>query len=657
MADVLHGYHGCYLRVDLTSGRGEVLPISAEVLRRFIGGGGLGTWLLLQESSAGQEPLSPEAPLVFVLSPLVGSPLTTSAKFAVVSQSPLTGMINDSLASSAFAIAGKQTGYDAIVIVGRAASPSCLVIDDGEVRIVDAETVWGAKIPQATEQLRGRFGKRFRFAVIGPAGERLIRYATISHDGRHAGRGGSGAVMGSKRLKAVGVAGTKTVSFAQPKKLTALAKRVAKLSLGEATAKYRELGTVSNLLTFHRLGTLPTRNFQQATFDGAEAIAPETFEVDRSRVRSSCVACTIGCTHQFSRKSTTESTTDVSQKSTTELDTKTADGQTADSQTDHVRMEYESLFALGSLCGIADVDTILTAAGFCDDFGIDTISAGASIAFAMECAEKGLIDCPSLRFGNGDAFLQLLQQIGAREGIGDLFAEGTRRAAAAIGGGSEKFAPHVKGLEIPGYEPRALQTMALGFAVGTRGADHNRSGAYQVDFSVRDNPVRDNPVQDNPVREESVRNEQGGMGDAENIAAAIATEDEAAIMDSLILCKFLRGVFEDRLSAMAEMLSLVTGWDVTTAELQRTAARIVTAKKWYNMQQGWKPADDRLPERFFEQRLPDGGSQGAVLDAELFRQRIQHYNEQRGWSGDGWVSADRLVELEIVAGHKEDKER
>lgn len=282
-------------------------------------------------------------------------------------------------------------------------------------------------------------------------------------------------------------------------------------------------------------------------------------------------------------------------------------------------MEYENVFALGPLCGISDPETVLAASAYCDDAGIDTISAGATVAFAMECAERGLIDEPSLRFGNGEALLETLRLIAERRGIGRLLSEGTRIAAARIGQGADEFAPHVKGLEIPGYEPRALQTMALGFAVGTRGADHNRSGAYQVDFSEQVDRL-------NPG-EESVR-------------LAIETENEAAVMDSLILCKFLRGVFDDRFAAMARMLSLVTGWDCDADELRGTAERIVTAKKVYNVQQGWTPEEDRLPRRFLNTPLPEGpngsGSGGACLSEEGLRERIRAYNLARGWSAEGY---------------------
>jgi aldehyde:ferredoxin oxidoreductase len=573
-----YGYHGCYLRIDASTVHAERVPLSGEVLRQYIGGSGLGARLLLDEGGAMAAPLSPEAPLIFTFSPLVGSPLTTSAKFAVVSRSPLTGRFNDSLASSGFAIAGKRAGCDAIVIVGKAPRLSVLVIDDGNVRLEPADDVAGESCPVTEEKLRTRLGHDYRIASIGPAGERAVRYATISHDGRHAGRGGSGAVLGSKNIKALAVRGTQRVEWAQPRELTDLSRDLSKRSFGPATAKYRELGTAANLLTFNRFGTLPTRNFQQGTFDEAPNLSPEQLRTEYSRTRASCVACTIGCEHIYSLGGSS------------------------------VRIEYENLFALGSLCGVSDHAAVLGASQRCDELGIDTISAGGTIAFAMECVERGLLDEPWLTFGSGDAVLHAIDLIGRREGVGALLAEGSRRAAEAIGQGSIAFAPQVKGLEIPGYEPRGLQTMALGFAVGARGADHNRSGAYDVDFS--DKVDRRHATLD-------------------SVQYAIETEDKAALMDSLILCKFLRRVLEDFYGESAAMLHAVTGWDVTADELRETATRIVTAKRQVNLLAGWTPAEDTLPDRFFDSPLPNDPE--ASLSRERLQELVVEYHRQRGW--------------------------
>ncbi len=579
------GYHGRYLRVDLSTGHSTEVILDATFLRAYLGGSGLGVALLLQESAAISDPLAPEAVLAFVFSPLVGSPLTTSAKFAVVSKSPLTQRLNDSLASSGFALAGKKTGYDAIVLVGRAERLSVVVIEDDRVQIISAEELVGLSNQKTQESLRSRLGSEFKSATIGPAGEKLVPYATISHDGRHAGRGGSGAVLGSKNIKALAVRGTRRVDWANPPALMSLAKELSARSFGPATAKYRELGTASNLLMFNRLNVLPTRNFQQGSFANAIAISPEELNVTRDRTRSSCAACTIGCEHLYRLKS--------------------GDGS--------VRLEYENLFALGPLCGIDDPEIVLEATRRCDESGLDTISAGGTIGFAMECVERGLLAAPWLRFGDGHALLRALDSIVSGEDVGLLLAKGSRRMALDIGHNSIDFAPQVKGLEIPGYDPRGLQMMALGFAVSTRGADHNRSGAYEIDFS------------------EAVDRRNVGP---ESAYLAVETEDKAALIDSLILCKFLRGIFADLFAESAEILQLVTGWDVTARELRETAQRIVTTKKRFNILAGWTPAEDTLPLRMLQQALPEDSR--SQLSAERLATLIKAYNLARGWSEDGW---------------------
>jgi aldehyde:ferredoxin oxidoreductase len=591
------GYHGCYRRVDVGTGTCEDVVLPENVLRRFIGGVGLGTRLMHRECPPRVDPLAPAAPVVFCLSPLVGTPLTTSAKFAVLAKSPLTDRLNDALSSSHFALAAKRGGVDALVITGTAARPTCLVLDDGRVRLEPAEDLWGLSATEATARLRDRLGPQFHLAAIGPAGENRVRYATISHENRHAGRGGLGAVLGAKQLKAIAVAGSQRVALADPDGVVAAARDLSQRSFGPATAKYRELGTVANLLTFNRLAALPTHNFQQGTFAEAEQLSGEALNESRRVARQSCAACTIGCEHIFAAPS------------------------------GPVRLEYESLFALGPLCGIGDQAAVLEAARRCDHFGLDTISTGASIAFAMECAERGLIDSPGLCFGNAEMLLDLIGQIACRVGLGDLLAEGTRRAARAIGGDAPDFAPHVKGLEIPGYEPRALQTMALGFAVGSRGADHNRSGAYEVDFSTKVDRLA-------PT--------------AEAVRHAIETEDRAALMDSLILCKFLRGVFHDFFADSAELLRMVTGWDVGAEELRITARRIVTAKKLFNVREGWAAAEDTLPKRFLSEGLAMGTEAPAILPRDRLEALVQAYYRGRGWDEGGRVPASEVAALGLT---------
>ena len=595
------GYFGRALVVDASAGTSDVLPLPDELLRAYIGGAGLGAWLMHHLGPPGVDPLDARAPLAYVFSPLVGTPLTTSAKFAVVAKSPLTHLLTDALASSHFAIAGKLTGYDAIVVRGAAAKPSVLLIDADGVRFEDAADLSGLTAAQAGTRLRQRLGERlgrgWRVAAIGQAGERGVRYATISHDGRHAGRGGLGAVLGAKRLKAIAVRAAGKVVPADPDAVLAAARDLRARSFGPATAKYRELGTLANLLAFNAISTLPTRNFQAATFDGAPKLAAEDLSAMRQVARHSCASCTIGCEHIYAGR----------------------DGR-------QTRVEYENVFALGPMCGVSDPDAVLAASARCDDLGLDTISAGGTIAWAMECAERGLIDAPWLRFGDGDALLKALDQIGAREGLGDLLAEGSRRAAQRVGQGSAAFAPHVKGMEMPGYEPRTLHATALGLAVNARGADHNRSGAYEADLSGDLDRL--------------------DGGDA-HVAAAVETEDRAAVMDSLILCKFLRGVFTDPFTEWASLLSAVTGWDVDGAELRRTARRIVLAKRVFNIREGWRPADDWLPERLLAEPLRLASGRMAGLTPERLRAMIDAYYTARGLDDQGQPGPAQLADLRL----------
>src|SRR5215469_10970447 len=272
------GYFGQALVVDADAGTSQTLELPDDLLRAYIGGAGLGAWLMHRLGPPGVDPLSPPAPLAYVFSPLVGTPLTTSAKFAVVAKSPLTGLLTDALASSHFAIAGKLTGYDAIVVRGARATPSALLIDKDGARFEDAADLSGLTAAQASARLRERLGRGWRVAAIGPAGERGVRYATISHDGRHAGRGGLGTVMGAKNLKAIAVRAAAKVTTADPAAVLAAARDLRERSFGPATAKYRELGTLANLLTFNAIAALPARNFQAAAFEGAAKLAGEQAE-------------------------------------------------------------------------------------------------------------------------------------------------------------------------------------------------------------------------------------------------------------------------------------------------------------------------------------------------------------------------------------------
>ena len=395
--------------------------------------------------------------------------------------------------------------------------------------------------------------------------------------------------MGAKRVKALAVHATTKVAPADPAGVLAAARDLRERSRGRATAKYRELGTMANVLAFNALSTLPTRNFTASTFDGALQLSSEELSQAREVTKSSCASCSIGCEHLY----------------------KGAGGR-------RVRMEHQNVSALGPMCGVSDPDAVLAASALCDDLGIDTISAGGTVAWAMECAERGLLDAPWLRFGDGDALLRALGEIGSGEGLGPLLALGSRAAAEVVGQGSAAFAAHVKGLELPGYEPRTMQAMALGMAVNARGADHNRSGAYEADLSGDLDRL---------------------AGGAAHVRGAVEAEDRSAVMDSMVLCRFLRGVFDEPFAEWASLLSLVTGWDVTADELRATAQRIVLAKRAYNEREGWRPEDDWLPERFLSEELTVGSGRTAALTPAVLRSMISGYYAARGLDASGRLPA------------------
>ncbi len=599
----MYGFHGRLLHIDLNCGTSSWRELEESRLRAFLGGIGLGTSLLYEFAPAGVDPFAPANPLIFTSAPLVGTGLTTTAKFAVVTKSPLTGFIADSLSSSHFALELKRVGLDALVITGQASSMVYISIQNDRVEIRQAEKLRGHSPSETETMIRSELSSQsMRVAAIGKAGENLVRFATISNEGRHAGRGGVGAVMGSKNLKAIALCGDREISVADPSGVEAIAGSLRRQSLGSLTDKYRNIGTVANLAVFNRLGTLPTRNFQQSTFDHAEALSGETLTINNFSRRHGCASCTIQCERLF----------------------KALNGE-------EQRLEYETLFALGPLCGIKDPQAVLHAAQLCDQYGMDTISTGGTLAWAMECSERGLLPEAAelgLRFGQCDALFAAIGAIAERQGIGALLAEGSRRAALETGPDTQRWAMHVKGLELPGYEPRSLKTMALGLAVSPRGACHNRSGAYEADFSGDVDRLRSDP----------------GRG-----SLVAASEDFAAVLDSLIVCKFLRKCFSDFYLEGAELLSKVTGWDCSSDELKRIGERIHNLKKLFNQREGWRAEDDWLPERLLRETLPTGVAQGVGLSATELREMIGGYYQARGWDENGFISQSKLRELGIEA--------
>ena len=602
----MYAYTGKILHVDLTSQKTCQQWVDEDFLKTYIGGVGLATRLVYDNTPAGADPLGPDNALCFAASAFAGTIVPVGTKYGVAAKSPLTGFIGDCLSSSYFAHTIKHAGYDALVIKGKADKPTYLFIDDDLVQFRDASGLWGLETWQTEEAIRAELGdETVRVASTGPAGEKLVLYANITNDRqRQAGRTGLGAVMGAKNLKAVALRGSKPIEVANPQELSGLCLELAQKAQGTATEKYRILGTPSNILTLNRLGVLPTRNFQQGVFEAAERISGEYMHEHYTEKAVACAGCPIAC----------------------EQNVAVREGLYGGARTS---IDYESLYANGPNCGMDYFPGIIRAIELCDRYGIDTMSTGVVVAWAMECFEKGILseadfDGLEPHFGNHQAATALIEKIAHREGIGDLLAWGVKRASEEVGQGSDHFAMHVKGLEMSGYDPRGLQTFALGCAVGTRGPCHNRSLAYEAD--IRGEVDRFTADQ--------------GRG-----KVAKEKEEFAAVFDTLMLCKFIRGCFTDLYPEVARLYTLTTGIEMTAEELELTMERICNLKKAFNIRQGWTKADDWLPPRFLKDPIPAGASKGCVVKPEDLQMMIESYYEARGWTAEGLIPKEKLVQL------------
>jgi aldehyde:ferredoxin oxidoreductase len=437
-------------------------------------------------------------------------------------------------------------------------------------------------------------------ASIGQAGENLSKIGCITNDrNRQAGRTGMGAVMGSKNLKAVAFKGTKDVTVAKKDEFMKKALKLIKVANGPATSKYRDLGTPANIMVFQKLGVLPTRNFQQGTFEAADAISGETMREKWVAKKAACSCCPIACDHICTA----------------------VEGPYAGTVSS---VDFESIFSLGSCCGIDYFPAIIRAIELCDRYGIDTMSGGVTISHAMECFEKGLITKEDtggieLTFGNHEAEIKFIEDMAFRKTkAGDIWADGSKAAAAKIGKGSDVFAMHSKGLELPGYELRGLKTAALGFAVSIRGGCHLRNGAYDPDVKGKVDRLVE------------------GEGRAKMI---IPTEDIYAVIDSLIICKFTRGIYEND-DEMAETYNLITGIPMDGPKLKKAGERILNLSKCFNIREGWTRKDDTLPPRCFKEPL-----NGVVVNEKGFNMMLDEYYTTRGWNKEGIPTATKLKEL------------
>jgi aldehyde:ferredoxin oxidoreductase len=602
----MFGYSGKIVRVDLTKGKIKFDTISEEFCERYIGGYGFGAKILWDELKPKTDPLSPDNILIFAIGPVPGTILPTSSKYGVFAKSPLTGIFGMAISSGCVGQQMRRTGYDMIIITGKAEKPVYLLVEDDQVAIKSAEHLWGKKDCWETEDiLREELGDmKTGVAAIGAAGEKLSKIACITNDrNRQAGRTGMGAVMGSKNLKAIAFRGSKEVAVAKKDDFMKKCLKLIKVANGPATAKYRDLGTPSNVMVFQKLGVLPTRNFSTGVFEHAEAISGETMREKWVAKKAACSCCPIACDHictavEGPYKGTVSS------------------------------VDFESIFALGSCCGIDYFPAIIRAIELCDRHGLDTMSGGVTVAHAMECFEKGLITKEDtggleLRFGNHEAMVKFVEDMCFRKTkAGDIWSDGSRAAAAKIGKGSDYFAMHNKGLELPGYLLQGLKTAALGFAVSIRGGCHLRNGAYDPDVKGKVDRLK----------------EEAGRG-----KMIIPTENIYAIIDSLIICKFTRGIYEND-AEMAEVYNQITGIPMDAKKLALTGERILNLSKCFNIREGWIRKDDTLPPRCFKDAVPIGDKK-VVVDEAGFNMMVEDYYVTRGWTKEGIPSAAKLKEL------------
>jgi len=605
---MLPGYAGRIARINLTEGKVSIEKLDEGIARKYLGGKGLGAYLLYNNVSPNTDPYAPENNLIFITGPLTGTTFPAAARSGVITKSPMTGTFLDTYAGGLFGPHMKYAGYDMVVITGKAKDPVYIMADGGKISIKEADHLWGLSCSETENRLRRELKlekkSKVSIATIGQAGERLVRFANIITEKRAYGRGGAGAVMGSKNLKAVVITGDGKVPIANQKAYKEIEKRcrknIAEHRLTKKGGVFPSIGTWMTVDLTQNTGTLPTRNWQENTFQYAEDINGDAFKRHEIRSRA-CFACPIGCSR----------------------DTKALVG---DIEFVTEGPDYETIYAFGSNCEIKDTGIIIAADKLCDEYGIDTISCGGVIGFAMECFEKGLISQKDtggidLSFGNGDALIDVIHLIGKREGIGRLLSEGVKIASEKIEG-SSSFAIHVKGLEFPGYDPRGMKGQGLTYALSDRGACHVRSNTIRTELLGRPHPIDQYAYEGKPamVRELQL---------------------DYATYDCLIACIF--GAFAVTLQDYADAVAAVTGWSMTQEELRLIAERAWNLTRLFNVREGFTRKDDTLPKRIFTEAATRGPSNGHVMDRASFERMLDEYYQIVGWESHTGIPADKKL--------------
>ncbi|MCB8962461.1 MAG: aldehyde ferredoxin oxidoreductase family protein [Ardenticatenales bacterium] len=590
----MQGWAGKILDIDLSTGSIETVPLDREMARLFLGGRGLGARLLWDLVGPEVEPLSPENVLVFTTGPITASASQTSNRFNVSTKSPLTDTILHANSGGWWGMQFKRTGYDAMIIRGKAAAPVMIEITDENVEIKDATHLWGKTVFETTEILGQDRNKR-NVMCIGPAGEKLVRIAAIMNDKERAlARGGGGAVMGSKNLKAIVVTGKAKNQPADQEQFKFLLYETGKLLKASPLTSQAlpEFGTAVVMNVVNEIGALPTRNFQQSQFEGADKISGEEITDTILVKNQACWACPITCTRI----------------------TKTSSGKEGEGP------EFESAWAFGAQCGIDDLDAITEANYLCNDLGLDTISMGNTIGCAMELAEKGLL-AGELGFGQADKLLELVRATAYRDGVGDELAEGSYRLAAKHG--APELSMTVKKLELPAYDPRGMQGQGLVYATSNRGACHETGNMLGPEVLALPRLIDRFAT-------------QGKAG------IVSVHQNSAAVIDSLVYCKFANMAVAEEF--FARTLSAVTGEHFTADDLMMVGERVWTLERLYNLREGFTKADDTLPDRLLNEPVAEGPSEGFTANLAPM---LEEYYAFRGWDKNGVPKPKKLKELSL----------
>jgi aldehyde:ferredoxin oxidoreductase len=618
------GYMGRILHVDLTTGKLEVEQPPELFYRTYMGGSALALHYILHKMPAHVDPFSPENVLVISVGVLTGAPIGGLSRVMANAKSPLTGAIGDGQGGGFWPAELKFAGYDAIVLTGRAPKPVYLWLHDGEAELRDAGHLWGRITGEAEAAIRQELGdKRIQVLQIGPGGERLVRFAAIMNmSTRACGRTGMGAVMGSKNLKAIAVRGHGRPQIFDQEKVLALA-RWGRENLEDSGVYGLQLnGTANGVMDLQEMGALPTRNWSSGVFEGWQKIWGQTMTDTILKERDTCFGCIVRCKRVVEAK----------------------EPYPVDPY--YGGPEYETVASLGSYCGVDDLVAIAKANELCNKYGLDTISCGGTIAFAMDCYEQGILtkkdtDGLELRFGNAQAMVQLVQMIAERRGLGDLLAEGSLRAAQKIGHGAEALAVHCKGQEYPAHVPQAKRSLALIYAVNPFGADH-MSSEHDPSYEPTAAPYKLLRLSELglltplPKRDLSL----------EKVRFALTTEYFYSLLDSIGTCQFVWGPGWQLYGPdqLVEVVRAITGWQTSLYELMQVGARRLNLMRAFNAREGFTRAQDILPKKGFL-ALKGGATDGVAVTEEEFLAAREQYYRLAGWDADGIPTPAKLGEL------------